>query len=714
MPAMRDHSTTRQRPTARSSRAECRTTVRRVQAAQDRAAWRFALARIVRDLAPLGPTETVCRLTTIVIAGTHTMQDGTTLTLPRCPDLEGDETLTNANVATRATPSEGWVRAMRRRTEDRMTISHFVDRPRSGRPPVELSPALQQVMREQVMRPGSATEAVVLLAVQAQAVAQGDPAPTRRRVRRAFHAIPLADLTAARHGKRAVIADALPKGALPYTRPGDCSLLDETQLPLYYRVWDPITRTYLAVKAWACLVVDAASEVIIGKYIPDAMAKGKLGAVDGTEIFAAFVSSICPAVASAACAPYVGTLPAVLRCDNVRSHGLVSERAAKIGIDVSHNPIYQPWANGALETTNGIIKPLCRDIVGYDQHWAVAEYENDDQYKRRRRLAATITRLPPHIYVTIEQLPDIVQLREQFDEVVKTYNRTLIHSRWKHSRDTAFHTLMRRESRQPWTNALPMLECTTVHVRDKLTVQGASFATTSDTGEALLPGARGTFAVDPMLRALWRLDADATAPVASFMPDKLWAQQQVPGDVVARNNAVASAASDNATEARLLYQADRLGGPAEAALANAVGAQQRNERPGAKRKSTAPRKKTSGARSRPAAAQTVRGRPLDQITLEFGSTPVPNEAPHRAEGPMPVATPPRAAAHAIPISPRVTTPADTVPLAPKPPVLTLIPGGATPLPPGLARRSLAAMAMDLAARALSDTTVPLTRDSETA
>ena len=720
MPAMRDHATTRQRPTARSSRAECRTTVRLVQAAQDRAAWRFALARIARDLEPLGPTATVRELTTILTRGQHTQRDGISITLPRCPDLVGDETLTDLDVAQRVTPSEAWVRDMRRRDEAEMTLMHFADRPRSGRPAAPLPPVLAQVVTDQVMRPGGASESIVLRAVQTVAAARGEPVPTRRRVRRALHAIPHADLTAARHGKRAVVADALPKGALPYTRPGDCTLLDEMLLPVFCRSWDPISRTYVASKAWACIVIDAASEVVTGWYIPDPMARGKLGAVDSAEVLAAFVSSICPAVASAGCEPYVGTLPAVLRCDNVGSHGLVSERAAKIGIDVSHNPTYQPWANGALETTNGILKPLCRDLVGYDQHWAVAEYENDDPYKRRRELAAKVTRLPPHMYVTIEQLLDVVQLREQFDAIVTTYNRTLVHSRWKHSRDTAFHTLMRRETRLPWTNALPMLECTTVHVRDKLTIHGASFATTSVTGEVLAPGARGTFAVDPMLRAAWKLGPDARAAVAAFLPDKLWAQQQVPGDVVARNNAVASAASAQATDARALYQAERLGGAEAAALANAIGAQQRNERPGAKKKAK-PKKKTPTAqkRARSKKPQTVRGRPLDQITMEFGGAPVPNEVPLRPTAP-PVVAPPRVPVLVSPVAARAasapqtaTPPADTV-TAPTVPFLTLIPGGATPLPPGLARRSLASMSLDLAARALPDPARPLTPESETA
>ena len=381
MPAMRDTTTTRQRPKARSSRAEGRTTVRLVQAAQDRAAWRFALARVARDLEPLGPTATVAELTTIVMRGEHTLRDGLTVTMPRCPELVGDESLTDPEVAQRVTPSEAWVRGVRRRAEAEMTLAHFADRPRSGRPAAPLPPLLEQVVTDQVMRPGGTRESIIVRAVQTYAAARGEVVPSRRRVRRALHAIPHADLTAARHGKRAVIADALPKGALPYTRPGDCALLDETQLPVYCRVWDPITRTHVAIKVSVCHVIDAASEVITGWYMPDPMARGKIGAVDSAEILAAFVSSICPAVASPGCESYVGTLPAVLRCDNVASHGLVSARAAKIGIDVSHNPTYQPWANGALETTNGIVKPLCRDIVGYDQHWAVAEYENDDQYK---------------------------------------------------------------------------------------------------------------------------------------------------------------------------------------------------------------------------------------------------------------------------------------------------------------------------------------------
>jgi hypothetical protein len=190
MPAMRDTTTTRQRPKARSSRAVCRTTVRLVQAAQDRAAWRFALARIARDLLPLGPTATVREFSTILMRGEHTLRDGTTVTLPRCPDLGDDESLTDPEVARRVSPSEAWVRTVRCRPESEMTLAHFADRPRSGRPAAALPPALEQVVTDQVMRPGGASESIVLRAVQTYAAAHAVPVPSRRRVRRALHAIP--------------------------------------------------------------------------------------------------------------------------------------------------------------------------------------------------------------------------------------------------------------------------------------------------------------------------------------------------------------------------------------------------------------------------------------------------------------------------------------------------------------------------------------------
>lgn len=683
---MRDAVTRPKRQKRQESRAQSIARIRVVETADRRAERRFAYVRVVR--AAEGSLADARRVLLAAIqTGRYTFEDGTAIHVPP-PVLEPGQAYADA------VPSREQVGRWRRWTPEQVTLANCYDKRRPGRPREALHPKLTKVVRKAVEQPGGATAAEAYEAVRNAAkllVLAGaiKREPGRHVARRAFREISAVHRAAAQNGKRAAIADAMAKAALPYDRPFECFVLDETTLPVYVRVWLPTERQYIALKLPVCLVIDAASEVIVGYWIANPVTRGVRRGMDGIEIFAAFCAAVFPALATPACVDYVGHLPGILRFDNIGAHAEVRKRAGRIGINISNSPVYSPWSNGLIEKVNQIVKPLCKDIKGFDEKWAIAEYETDDPYQRRKQLAATLNRLPTHVNILIEQLHDVQQFRKEFDEkVVQPYNREREHSRWKTTRDGQFHEMVRREECRSWLEGVGMLDVGRTVVDDAVLFRGARFAPKTALGHRFENGEHVEFRADPMLRALW---VEETPGLWTALPPiKEWARNQVPGELVREAHRVAQRSSDLARESRFQYQADMLGGEDQAALANAVAEMRLGE--SAKQSPKAGSKRSQGGGRKSAGAKE------SASGASAGGT---GSGKRRAPADVdPLRGDPRPAAAAAPASapPGATAPAAAAPLggpgaqAPvPPPPFSVVPGDA--LPRGIARRPTARLTL---------------------
>jgi len=367
---------------SRSVKAEkIATTVARYQ----RAGFEYALIRIIHDQPATFSLRAIQRvLREAVRVGTYTPTNGSTLAVPTSPALAETDDVSDPAVLDRVTPSHMWVATKRAIPPTTLTMNGLLHKPRSGRPAVVLPSALRDVLLHHLLSNGGITDRMLVRYVQNAATERGIPRPSRSRILRALGEIPALTRAAARHGKRAAVADAATKSALPVERPFQMFVFDEATLPVWVRVYDPDLRTYVAIRLPICLVIDVASQVIMGYAITNPRARGAEMHMDALEMTAAVLSAIVPALAPDECRPYVGFLPELVGCDNIAAHNPVIEKLRAVGIPVTQHKAYAPFSHGPRETVVGIIKTLCEPLLGFDGRWVVAESLAQDPTVKRR------------------------------------------------------------------------------------------------------------------------------------------------------------------------------------------------------------------------------------------------------------------------------------------------------------------------------------------
>lgn len=648
---------TPRRPRSTESRARKAAKRENAAVAFQRAGFEFALIRIIHDQPATFSLRTIQGvLRDAIRVGTYTLTNGTTLAIPTAPSLGETESLSDPLVVDRITPSHTWVASKRAIPPTTLTLNSLLHRPRSGRPPNTLPSVLRDVLLHHLLSNGAISDRMLVRYVHTAATERGIQRPSRARILRAIKEIPALTRAGARHGKRAAIADAATKSALPVERPYQMFVFDEGTLPVWVRVYDPDLHAYVAIRLPICLVIDVASQLVVGYAITNPRARGAEMHMDSLEMTAAVLSSILPALAPAECRPYVGFLPELVGCDNIAAHNSVIDALARVGIPVTQHRPYAPYSHGPRETVVGIIKTLCEPLLGFDGRWVVAETVEQDPTVKRRQLSGSTMRQSPLANVALDQLMDIATFREAFGAVIRTYNRELEHSRWREPREARFYERRRTEHLRPWTEAMGMLEPHRVSVREHLTVRGVAFATASDIGHQFAQGETVTVHVDPLLRAAF-VQGETAAAWGTLLPAIEYAKHIVPGEYVRARSREAQLASDAARAERDAMQATALGGPGAAAHANAVA-------------DALLGKATKAQRSRRRAAKVATV--ADVLTAHVATS---------VSEPRITAAPPSARPTS---SPRIVAPA--IPPSPPagPPSLTIVPGALTGPPRGAA------------------------------
>lgn len=458
------------------------------------------------------------------------------------------------------------VRAWMKREHDDVSVESLSDHYRPGRPAEPMPEVIERFFKDAVLAARFPSARSLWLKVCELAKEHDVTAPSYNRIKRAYNAIPHGLHVAARHGKAAVIADATVHSTPGAQVPHEFWALDEATLPVWVKVYVNSTRTFLATKVDAVLVIDLASEVVVGYHIANPILRGVMRGVDSEDVLGAVASALFPELSTDACRPYAGCIPGTLRYDRGGQHNDTGARLAKLGVEVPHLPGYGPWRNGAVESAIGAIKGLCSEIVGYDEKWAVAEYEQEEGHRRRRKIAATMSRLPTYIPVTIDQLLSVQQLREEFEAVIRRYNRELEHSHWGITRENRYYETFDQRKARSGRDALTILDTTRVTVQDRgLVVKGVPYAVQT-AHVSLAINETVTVRIDPLMRGVF---VERDGVWACLPPMAEWARSQHPADIAKAQNATALEFSRLAREARERYQEDTLGAEG-AAIANAV------------------------------------------------------------------------------------------------------------------------------------------------
>ncbi len=563
--------------------------------AYQRAAYNYTLTQIIHDVGEIHSCrDLVAILREANQHQSYTMSNGDVLHVPVASLLRKGESLSDPRVLDRVTPSHASVWRLRKIDPADNCIAIHVAKPRSGRPLKKIGEATEAALRSLMLRHHPRSTRKLVRKLRKVAEAAGEPTLSTGRVRRWFQDVSPVVLVAARHGKRAGVADATTKGALPFTRPFEFWVFDEGVLPVWIRVYHAILKCYVAIKPPICLVVDAVTQVIMGYYIGNPLSRGVEMHMDAVEMQGALLSAIFPALATPECKPYVGYLPERIGCDNLPAHGDVMSMLNAATIVTTQHVGYSPWSHATRETTVGIIKGLCEDLRGYDGTWQVAENVDHDPVARRKALAATYKRESPLSNISIAQLMDITELREKIQPVITEYNSGIDHSRWQEPREARFYECLRPEKLRPWTDALSMLKAHRVTVREHLVVRGVEFATTSDIGHVFSQGDSVTVRVDPLLRAAFVV-GESPSEVGAIQPAREAARKAVPGEVVRQQHTEAQNASNAARAEREAYQESVLGTEG-AALANGLAAM----KPGKEAKRAAAERKAAQRLSRDA------------------------------------------------------------------------------------------------------------------
>ena len=131
----------------------------------------------------------------------------------------------------------------------------------------------------------------------------GLPAPSYGTVFSLYAAEGTLHISAAHHGKDAAEIDGLPHSAVPAPYTHDVWTLDEFLLPIWTRLYDPVSKGWSSCKLTVVVIIDNCSRVIVSYWVCDPARRFDrsddsvhMGA-DGTDILAALVGAAAPEVA---------------------------------------------------------------------------------------------------------------------------------------------------------------------------------------------------------------------------------------------------------------------------------------------------------------------------------------------------------------------------------------------------------------------------------
>lgn len=372
-------------------------------------------------------------------------------------------------------------------------------------------------------------------------------------------------VSAGRHGRRAAVLDHGLKSAIPADRSHDVWTLDEFELPIFVRAYDPSLDAEVVVKPQIVLVMDHCSRAIISCHLVPAF--GDLGdgvgprhsATASTEdILGAVWSAALKELAPEATQAFAGYLPRILRMDNATSHRQLRDAFQELGIEVPRLPTYQPAARGDIERLFRTFKAELPDLQGLTQHYYVAENATEHPAQRRSRnvgVGRSTVRAP----IAMQDLLTIAELQPHLDALVAQYNTTSHDGLGQLTpRHAYINRLPVRAARRVGLDLLSTRERHAVTLRrGGLVVRKQRFRTV-DPAQMPPMGALCHLVMDPLRRGAWWMDC--TPPRFLLRTeDAAKSPQVLEGHIEARE--VAARASDDAAEARAAHLAELTGDP---------------------------------------------------------------------------------------------------------------------------------------------------------
>jgi transposase InsO family protein len=350
-------------------------------------------------------------------------------------------------------PSEETVRQLVKRWQaGARKIADYLDRPRSGRPPVALDGRLMDVIRTAAETQCPGTMVGVHRLVSTKAKSLGLLAPKYAQVKARYAAISNTVRSAARHGVLAAELDTLPHSTVPVTRPHEVWTIDEFTMPNWARAYDADADQWVSVRPDAVLVQDYFSRATVAYEIADPRwADGETSASATKEVdtetapaastqqrsssggfglrylTGAIFAAALPEVAPASTRQFAGYLPERVRWDHAVIHTALGKDLARVGVTVDRLPVLRPVNRGIVERQIGTLKGWCDELPGHRDAVIPA-----DRLPQRITSQAHVTAKSGRRHrqlqiVRVDDLPTVETLRRAFDDLVRRYNTAHAH-----------------------------------------------------------------------------------------------------------------------------------------------------------------------------------------------------------------------------------------------------------------------------------------------
>lgn len=513
-----------------------------------------------------------------------------------------------------------------------LRVDLFRDRERTGRRPVVVEPQLMACI-ERLWKGGHFNSVhrlhthLLMSHVAADGVLPGVDA-----LRRIVAEIPVLEVAAARHGRRAAVIDHGLKATLPTESAHDVWTLDEAELPVYIRAYNPATRAEEVVKPNLVLVADHRTKVIVGYQLVPAFG----GTGDGIgvrasataieeDITAAIWSAALRDIAPPCTQPYAGYLPRTLRMDNVSSHGEVRRMLVALGVEVPQLPAYVPNARGDIERLVRTFKESLPDLPGLTARYYIAERATEHAGGRRSRNVG-VGRTSVRTAIAMADLLTIETLRPFLARVITAYHDAPHAGLGTLTPRHAYHShLPRQDARRPGTDLLHAAARHGVVMRHAgIEVCRQRFRTV-DAADMPPQGLSCQVVVDPSRRGAWWMDVTPPRFLPTVQEAARSPQMREQHLLTLATAAQASEEAEAARAAALIAVTGDPSAPARAQAAEdaaiAAGKTAKVEQRRAKRAASPRREPATTARRAPAAdTQTFAATPR-------GFDPVPNDRP---------------------------------------------------------------------------------------
>jgi transposase InsO family protein len=468
-----------------------------------------------------------------------------------------------------AVPSSRTIRRwLAKRAARPNSIDSFKEEPRCGRTRLHIDARLGKIIEDAVrtQRPKSIRR--VHKTVKEAAALHGLHAPSYGTVYAFYKALGTLLASAARHGKEAAEIDGLPHSTVPAPFTHDVWTLDELVLPVWTRLYNPVTKGWNSFRPTVVVIYDNCSRVIVGYWVCDPDRRftrtepGLHMGADKTDVLATLVGAACPQVAPSACRAYSGYLPQTLRWDRAWAHRALAEGLVGLNIEVPDLPGNRPINRGLGERGIGTIKPMCDSILGYNQEYSPSDRPGPAVEDDQEVAAGTDSRVKTKTFIDPEYLYSIDEIRPLFDAVVRQYNELHEHRgiEMQCPGDVYRKQLRRPRERRRGADIRLLLDPKVVKVAREGVVhwegpRSYRFATAAGV-LALTLGAPVSYRADPMLRGLF---AEADGHPLFLKPLSVWAAEQNPAHVAKDQKAAAGRAFVDANRVRRLADAQAIG-----------------------------------------------------------------------------------------------------------------------------------------------------------